>query len=137
MQFGDWIALVGVAVTVVGLGFAAYAIHRSNQNSAAAALLTFYEAVRQAWERFLRATDTNDKEYQFAELANLLEVACALHVKSVFVGVSRELMTEYLDDVGKLLDTSEEAKRQIEQLIHSKTTFKYLRIYLERRKDRG
>jgi len=132
VQLGDWISLTGVVVTAVGLGLAIHSIYRSNLNSSAASLLAFHEAVRPAWERFLGESEANRKAHHFADLANLLEIACALHVKKVFVGVSREFLTEYLDDVLQLLDESDEAKRMLEPLIHSPTTFKYLRIYLKK-----
>jgi len=87
--------------------------------------------LRQGWERFLRAEDEPAKQYQFAELLNACEIACAFCVKKVFVGVSHELLTEYLDDVMHLLDTNDDAKSRLEALIHSPTTFKYIRRYLQ------
>ena len=78
-----------------------------------------------------KAEDEAIKQHQFAELLNLLEIACALRIRNVLTGVSRELLTEYLDDVMRLLNTSDDAKERLEALIHSKTTFKYLRLYLK------
>lgn len=129
MQPGDWISLAGLVATMVGLGFAGWGIRRGNENSSAASLLAFNEAVRGGWERFLSADDEDKKGYQFAELANLLEIACAFQVKGIFVGVSHELLTEYLDDVLKLLNGNDDAKRRLTKLTHSDTTFKYLKAF--------
>jgi hypothetical protein len=134
MQPGDWISLAGFVATVIGLGFAGVGIRRGNQNSSAASLLAFNEAVRGGWERFLSADDENKKGHQFAELANLLEIASAFQVKGIFVGVSRELLTEYLDDVLRLLDGNDDAKRRLAELAHSDTTFKYLKAFRKKRK---
>lgn len=134
MQPGDWISLAGFIVTVIGLGFAGWGIRLGNQNSSAASLLAFNEAVRGGWERFLSADDEDKKSHHFAELANLLEIACAFQVKGIFVGVSRELLTEYLDDVLKLLNGNADAKQRLEKLSHSDTTFKYLKSYQEKQK---
>jgi hypothetical protein len=129
LQLTNWATLVGVVVAALALVFTAYGIHRSNQNSSAAALIALNEGLRQAWKRFLTVTDEQNKQHEFAELLNSLEIACALCVKGVFVGVSRELLTEYLSDVIDLFDANEDAKRRAEALIHSKTTFKYLALY--------
>jgi hypothetical protein len=129
LQLTDWLTVVGVLVAAVALVFTAYGIRRGNQNSSAASLIALNEGLRQAWERFLTASDEQKKQHQFAELLNTLEIACALCVKGVFVGVSRELLAEYLFDIMEIFDSDEDAKRRAEALIHSETTFKYLVIY--------
>jgi hypothetical protein len=93
--------------------------------------------LRQGWDRFLRAQDEPAKLHQFAELSNVIEIACALCVKKVFIGIPRELLTEYLDDVMRLLDANDDAKGRLETLIHSETTFKYIVRYLKMRRKLG
>lgn len=129
MQLGDCLSLTSCIATVIGLYFAGWGIYRGNKNSSAALLLTFNESVRVSWERFLSATDDDDKEYQFAELANQLEIACALHKRGAFVGVSRELLTEYLNEVISMLNNDDDAKERLKKLSHSEETFKYLKAY--------
>jgi hypothetical protein len=133
MQLADWLTLSGDILAAGGLWAAAYSIYKSNQNSSAASLIALHEALRQAWERFLAATDEEAKQHHFADLANTLEITSALTVKGAFVGVTHELITEYLDDVMRLLDDNEDARTRLERLIHSPTTFKYLRVYVKRR----
>jgi hypothetical protein len=129
LQLTDGLTLVGVVVAALALTFTAHGIHRGNQNSSAASLIALNEGLRQAWGRFLTATGEENKQHQFADLLNTMEIACALCVKGVFVGVSRELLSEYLADVMDIFDSDEDAKRRAEALVHSETTFKYLVLY--------
>jgi hypothetical protein len=93
--------------------------------------------LRQGWERFLSADGEVAKQHQFAELLNALEIAAALCIKKVFVGVSRELLSEYLDDVMGLLRNNDDAKQRLETLIHSESTFKFLALYLRSLRNRS
>jgi hypothetical protein len=129
LQFTDCLTTAGVVVAALALVFTAYSIHRGNQNSSAASLIALNEGLRQAWKRFLAAKEEQAKQHEFADLLNTLEIACALCVKGVFVGVSRELLAEYLSDIMDLFDSDEDAKRRADALIHSETTFKYLVLY--------
>jgi hypothetical protein len=129
LQLTDGLTLVGVVVAALALTFTAYGIHRGNQNSSAGFLIALNEGLRQAWARFLTATGEENKQHQFAELLNTLEIACALCVNGVFVGVSRELLSEYLADAMDIFDSDQDAKRRAEALVHSETTFKYLVLY--------
>jgi hypothetical protein len=68
---------------------------------------------------------------------NALEIASALCIKKVFVGVSRELLTEYLDEVMGLLRNNDDAKGRLDALIRTETTFKYLELYLRTLRERS
>lgn len=91
------LAAAGITVAAVGLFFTWHGIRRGNHNSSAASLIAINEAWRQGWERYLSAVDEPAKHQQFAELLNIIEISCALQVRKVFTGVSRELLTAYLD----------------------------------------
>lgn len=80
----------------------------------------------------MSATDEVAKQRQLAELLNVLEISCALQVKGVFTGVSRELLTEYLDSVLRLLNDNEDAKNRLTSLVEAETTFKYIGLYLQK-----
>jgi len=92
--------------------------------------------LRQGWERYLAAKDDTAKQHQLAELSNALEIACAICIERVFVGVSHELLAEYLDDVMRILEGNDDAKRRLEALIHSATTFKYIVRYIQMKPNR-
>jgi hypothetical protein len=103
---------------------AIYAIRRGNRNTSAATLVMLNDGFRQAWQRFFAADD--NKDHEFSELMNLLEIACGIHKEKSLVGVSRELSQEYLEHVLLLLEANEDARRRIEAAIHTPTTFKYI-----------
>jgi hypothetical protein len=123
------LAAAGIAVAGVGLFFTWYGVHRGNHNSSAASLIALNEVWRQGWERYLSAADGSAKQHQFAELLNIIEISCALQVRRVLTGVSRELLTEYLDGVLNLLNDDKDAKNLLIPLIQRPTTFKYIRLY--------
>ncbi len=79
MTNADLIALASGAVAVAALLVAVYAIVRSNRNSSAATVVALNEHFRQAWQWYFDEREEDKKDYQFAELANLLEVACGIH----------------------------------------------------------
>ena len=130
MQLSDWLAIGGLAVAAIGLGFTAYGIHRGNQNASASSLIVLNDLLRERWEWFLHADTEAKKQHSFAELMNALEIACAISMKGVFVGVSRELLTEYLDGVLTLLDDNDDARGRAKALVDTETTFKYVIAYL-------
>lgn len=136
MELGlsDRIALGSLIVALVALFVSYLAIVRGNKNGSAASLITLNEAFRQAWERFLGAEGDDLRKHQFAELVNLLEIACALEFDKALVGKPRELLTEYLSDVFDMLNENEMARRLIAELISGPSTMKYVRKFIERRK---
>lgn len=132
MQDGlDPVALASLAVSVVALAVAYHAIARGDKNSSAASLISLNEAFREAWGRYLSATD-DAKQYEFAELANLLEIACAAHLDRAFKGNSGEILGEYLTSVFALLSDNPDAKSRLRLLIDTPTTFKYVRQYMRK-----
>jgi hypothetical protein len=137
LQNADWLTTLGISVGAIGLFFTWYGIHRTNKNASAASYISLNEAWRQAWERYLAAVDEPAKQHQFAELSNILEISCALKIKKVFTGVSRELLTEYIDDIINLLRKNEDARNRLLALIDKASTFKYVRLYLDDMRKRS
>lgn len=122
-----------MALTALGVWFAAWGVRRSNKNASAATLVTLSESLRQGWERFLYG-DADKQDHHFADLLNLFEIACSIWCKKTFTGSSRELLRDYLDQAFALFHNNEYAISQLGELITDKTTFKYIRIYLKRRR---
>lgn len=124
----DEIAIASCALALVAVVIAIYAIRRGNKNSSVATLVTLNDGYRQAWQRFLAAKG-DQREYEFSELMNLLEVGCAIDAEKSLVGVSREIAREYLTHALQLLDAHEEARRLTMAASHDPTTFKYVRRF--------
>lgn len=132
----DLIAATSVAVSVIALAVAVVAIRKADRNSSAATTVTLNEAFRQAWPRFLSAND-EDRQYEFSELMNLLEIGCAIYLEGSISGISRELIEEYLGNTLSLLESNEDARSRIELMRHSPTTFRYVRQFLVRTRRSG
>ncbi|WP_156964691.1 hypothetical protein [Methylocapsa aurea] len=115
---------------MIALVVALFAIRKGNRNSSAATMVTLNEAFRQAWRRFLSAGEEAERQHEFAELMNLLEIGCAIYLEGSLSGVSRELTEEYLGNTLSLLESNDDARKRIELLRHSSTTFKYIRRFL-------
>jgi hypothetical protein len=87
-------------------------------------MVTLNDGFRQGWQRVF-SPDAN-KDHEFSELLNLLEIACGIHKEKSLVGVSRELSREYIEHVILLPEGNEDARRRMEAAIHTPTTFKYI-----------
>ncbi|MGI0133468.1 MAG: hypothetical protein ACREBW_00720 [Candidatus Micrarchaeaceae archaeon] len=136
------IGLFALAVSTASLVFAAaailislYAIRRGNKNASAAMLVTLTDGLRQAWYRFITADTEAAQSYQLAELMNLAEIASAIHFERSLVGVSRELIVEYLDNSLSLLKKHPKARAQVTALRHSAETFKYIDAFIKSRSN--
>jgi len=134
LQAADWIALASLIVAFIALFVAVYAIRKGNRNASVATLVTIYEAFREAWRRFRQETDPAERDIEFADLMNTLEIACAILNEKSFSGVSRKLMETYLDEVLKEMKNNTYANAQINSLFSAPTTFEHIRHYYETRK---
>ena len=135
MSTSDLIASVALAVALAALGVSWYGIRRANRTTSAATLVTLNEGFRQAWERFL-ADDIQDRDYELAELMNLLEIACAAHGEGSITGNSHTLLFDYLNRVLRALIHNSYANEQIGLLLQSKDTYKFVRRFLKAEKPR-
>lgn len=123
----DWIAIASAAVSWTALVVALCAIRRSNRNSSVATLVTLNEGFRQAWQRYF-AADAN-KDHEFSELMNLLEIACGIHCEKSLFGISRELSREYIEHVLLLVEGNPEAMNGVKSAVHAPNTFKYIELF--------
>jgi hypothetical protein len=95
-------------------------------------LVTLNEGFRQAWQRFLSAKKT-DPQYEFAELMNLFEIACAIHLEGSFSGNSESLIRDYLNRTLDLLEKDEDSMSRMKQMLDSAETFIYVQKFRELR----
>lgn len=132
MNSSDEIALAGAVIAAIALFVSWYAIYRGNRNSSAATLVALNDGFRQGWQRYLDAKSESNRHYEFAELANLFEIACAiLHEGSLF-GVSRKLTRAYLTQTLKLIMGNGDARERLRVLRDAPDTFEYLKKFLLR-----
>ena len=70
------------------------------------------------------------REFEFAELANLIELACAVYLDAGVHGAAREMLEEYLIEVLEILRDDDAARKQLAGLMERPSTFKYLKRFL-------
>ena len=133
LLISDGIALASLCVALAALWLSYLAIIRGNKNGSASSLIALHEALRQGWMRFLSANDDDARRHEFADLMNILEIACALEFDKTFVGKSREILTEYLSEIFDILMGNKEAKERIENLKGTSTNMKYVQWYMRKR----
>jgi hypothetical protein len=119
------LAFAGLCIAIAALGVSLYAIGRSNKNSSAAILVSLYDSLRQAWDRFLKA-EGDQRQYEFAELMNLLELACAIHSDRSLVGAPKQLIVNYLEDLLPVILKNQDAFQRIAGMRKGPETFKYI-----------
>ena len=133
----DGIAFVTVVISLSALAVAVFAIRKGNRNSSAATLVTLNDSFRQAWLRFLTAKDDASRQYEFAELLNVMEIACAIYLEKSLAGKSRKLAEEYISHILKLLENDPEKRERLVCLINAPTTFEHIRKFREKMRRRG
>lgn len=80
-------------------------------------------ALHDSWCRFLRATPTDEQEFEFAELLNLLETCCALYPNRSFTSKPRKLLQRYLVEVFTHLADDANARERLRDLKDTSETF--------------
>ena len=121
----------------IALAVALFAIRRGNRNASASTIIVLNESFRQAWTRFLSAVDEQSKEFEFSELMKLFEITCDIYLEDSLSGVSREPLEEYVGNTLSLLEANDDARERMDGMVHSPTTFKYIRRFLERMRKAG
>jgi hypothetical protein len=128
---GDWIALATLIVTIIGVWVAVVTLRRGNKNASVAALVALNESFREAWQRFHRAQNDEQRAYELAELLNLLEIACGIECEKSLTGISQKLMKDYLNDVLGILIKDEYTNQQIPKMLHAPSTFCNIKRFLK------
>jgi hypothetical protein len=134
LSTGDEIALLSLIVTVIAVGVAAYTIRRSDLASSGATIVALTVEFRERWEAYLGAREQDPTswkvEYTFAELMNVVEIACGLSFNRTFSGISSELIQQYLLRCIKLIKDDTDAK-SIYDVLRSRSadTYKYIERY--------
>jgi hypothetical protein len=134
----DWIAAASLVVATAALVISIYAIRRANNTTSSATLVTLNEAFRQAWERYLQvpAPEPDTSSYNFAELLNLLEIACAIYLEGSVSGNSRTLMVDYLNNVLAHLLETPSTHVHVLQLLQTEKTFEFIKKFLKKLKKK-
>lgn len=131
MSFADTIALISLLVSLAALVVSVFAIVRANNTTSGSTIIALSEAFRQAWDRYFNAKP-EQKSYELAELMNLLEIACAVHLEWSLSGNARKLVFDYLRRVLSELIKHEEISAEIGKLLQDKETFFFIKKFLRK-----
>jgi hypothetical protein len=91
-----WLAVGAFVAGAVVAWFANRQLALARKAGSGATLIALTESFRQCWRAFLHEDDNDKRAYAFGDLANALEVACAIFRDKVFYGHSSELLEAYL-----------------------------------------
>lgn len=132
MSTSDKISLCSLIVAglalVISLIVALYTVWRADKTASAGMLITLHDGLQNGWSRFLNATDDR-KSYEFAELANLMEISCALYRNRSLTGKPRELMRDYLISSLRLLADNTDARARLRSLAETPSTFAEIKAF--------
>jgi hypothetical protein len=134
----DWSALATILALPFGIWAVFYAgrqFRLSRKAESASALISLNVSFRDCWLAFLTSSDEAQKQYSFADLANTLETACAIHRDNVFFGASKDLLEHYLVGVFLAIEGSPDATDRLLRLLEAQSTFENIRKFLQRHRD--
>lgn len=132
MQF--WAAVATIVALLFGIFAVRYAagqLSLARKAGSGASLIALSEAFRQCWLAFAAASDEKNKHHAFGDLANSLEVACAVFRDGMFFGHSKELLENYLLSVFRLIEGNIDARGRLVALLQTPRTFENIRVFLE------
>jgi hypothetical protein len=133
--FGFYAAVATIIALPSGIAavwYAARQLSLARKAGSGSSLIALSEAFRQCWKEFLSAgADENKRQYAFGDLANALEVACAVFRDKVFFGRSADLLENYLLSVFRLIEANAEARDRMANLLQTPRTFENIVGFLK------
>lgn len=129
--------LVSLAIALVALVFSIVALHRSDRTSSAGTLVSIYDSIGGAWDRFLNASTEAKQNFELAELLNRLEVACAMSLGQGIHGAAKELLDEYVESSLLAIASDDAGALSLHRMRDQPTTFKYILRFVRRRSRRA
>jgi len=140
----EWLSVAANLVTVVGfpiavIGLIVVGVQMKNDGLAvsAGAIGDMRTSIMSRVDRIGEAVEREDEkrwEFEFAELANDLEMACAIYLDGQMSGRTGDLGRKLIFDVLKIVDANEDMRKQLETLQNNPDTFKNIREFKARAK---
>lgn len=127
--------IASLTIALVALVVALLALRRSDKNTSAATLVTLNEAFTAAWQRYLAPKAKRD--FEFGNLANLLEIGCAFHHEGSIHGASKEILGHYLESILGMIEELPDARKRLQALREDPDNFKYIIRFLTKRRTRA
>jgi hypothetical protein len=134
-----WAAIATLIALPSGVAAAWYAARQlslARKAGSGASLIALSEAFRDCWRTFLAASDERGRQLAFGDLANTLEVACAIFRDGVFFGRSKDLLEHYLLSIFQLIEGNVDARGRLLLLLQTPRTFENIVEFLGGHKKR-
>lgn len=142
LAVSEWPSVAANLVTIVGFPIALlglYAVGRQMRNDglavSAGAIGDMRTSIMSRIDRLSDASergDTSRWEYEFAEFANDLEMACAIYLDGQMSGRTGALARKLIIDLLSIVDRNQEMTDQLEKLRHADDTFMNIRDFKAR-----
>ena len=127
-------AVIGLPLTVVAVFYAGRQLQLARRATSASILVPLHESFRQAWLQFRCAVEDDAQKHAFADIFNLLELGCSVFRDGLLVGHSGSLLESYLCHIFALIQSSEESKKRMQDLLHTDSTFENIVAFLRSHK---
>jgi hypothetical protein len=147
----DAIALATLVLGLIAFGLAWWTLHRGNLNSSVASMIPLNAEIRQMQDELVSVFPSEEvleelNEAQLSELENtfrsklerllnVLEISAAIDVERTLSGVSRKLMSGYLERTLSSLMSDDYTSSKISGLLQDAETYIYIRKFLRSRPD--
>jgi hypothetical protein len=135
-----WASVAAILALPIGIGAVIYAgrqLSLARKAGSGSSLIALSEAFRQCWQAFLTAQDEKKRQLAFGDLANALEVACAIFRDRVFFGHAEDVLENYLLSTFRLIESNDDARNRILNLLQTPRTFENLVEFLSRHRRQG
>ncbi len=132
-----WLAVGAFAAGAFAAWLANRQLALARKAGSGATLIALTESFRQCWRAFLHEADNEKRDYAFGDLANTLEVACAIFRDKVFFGHSSELLENYLVHLFRLLEKNEASCDRLQAMLQTPKTFENIVAFLKAHRGIG
>jgi hypothetical protein len=131
-----WATILGLPMAIGAVWYAGRQFALARKAGSGSSLIALNEAFRECWKDFLAGEGTK-QAFAFAELANTLEIACAVLRDKVFFGHSADLLENYLLAVFRLIESNADARERMIGLLQTRQTFENIVEFLSAHRGEG
>ncbi|CAN7459912.1 hypothetical protein [Mesorhizobium sp. LjNodule214] len=139
-NIANYVTIVAFPATLLGLFVVFRQIKMDKLSASAGAVVTIHEGIRERLNlisQIDRTVDNAEWLGAFFDLANDLELACAIVLDSQLSGRTGKFAEFLIGDMLKMIESDPELRERFAQAIHDPETFSNIRDYMALRKLKG
>lgn len=119
------VTIIGGGIAVAALLLSFWQLWLSRRATAVVAVMSVNDSISQAWNAWIVAEESDDKDLAFGNLVNVLETSCLAYREKMFVGRSKAMLKDYLSANLKTIENAG-LSSQLLPLFQSSKTFENL-----------